>query len=88
MTQRAEHGMILNASTPDYTGYAVRAQVPVFRLACGLPVFEVWIWHAKLARWCVLTHAPGAVPAGSLPCYPYRPVLDQWVAYYERTLAA
>ena len=48
--------MIINASNPAYTHRVNRNQRAVFALADGMPVFEVWIWHARTKLWFVMSY--------------------------------
>ena len=65
-------GLILNIEddrlapdSPIRTREEDRHQIPVFVLEDGYPVFEVWFWHADLARWFIMTRVYSEALAGA-----------------------
>jgi hypothetical protein len=48
-------GWSINIHRPDDTREVEREQPPVLVLDGGEIVFEVWFWHARSARWFVMT---------------------------------
>ena len=58
------NGWIINLWRSDYCQAVVRQQPPLFYLADGDAVFEVWFWHALLQRWFVMSLGPAMDQSG------------------------
>lgn len=81
------HDHLLPLQSPWRTREVQRDQRPIFWLASGMPVFEVWLYHDRHCRWfCHSTSYDPVLASYGVIFYFDLGQLKAWLAYLDQAL--